>query len=157
MKLISLSICMLGLALMTGSTQADSKNYNASSCVQFVGDGKILNFSNIFNDSSTTTMNVDCVATKSTNQLKSAWIEVKDLSSTEDISCNLISHYNGIGQSGGFIWNQTQKTSGINSNWQVLNYTSLPASDNGHYFLSCSVPKKTSNGASWLGTYRITE
>ncbi|MEJ2419220.1 MAG: hypothetical protein P8Y45_20305 [Exilibacterium sp.] len=159
MKTFLASLSLISLLLAGHAYALDGKNYNASSCVAFVGNGKTLNFSNIYNNSSSSILRVDCVATKDLikKSINSAWIEVKDLSNAENVSCTLASHYNVIGESGGRIWSQNKKTNGINSNWQRLSYTGLGANNNGHYYFSCDVPKRTSNGASWLGTYHIDE
>ena len=158
-KLIGLSTA-LGLVLaglFSGGASADAKNYNGSNCLAFAGDGKRFSYSNIYNTSSTTNLRVDCLGTKDAGSIKNAYIEVRDLSSAEDVSCTLVSHYNEIGKTGGRLWSQNKKTSGINSNWVRLSYSGLGAAANGHYYFGCSVPKRTSNGASWIGTYQINE
>lgn len=159
MKYLLLSLIAAPLFLPNSVSADDGKNFNASSCVSYSGDGKRLFYSNIYNTSSSQLLKVDCVATKDSigNSIKSAWIEVKDLSSTEDISCTLASHYNVLGSPGGRIFSQNRRTAGINSNWQRLDYGALGAANTGHYYFSCSVPRRTSNGASYLGTYHITE
>ncbi|WP_144394893.1 hypothetical protein [Pleionea sediminis] len=147
------------LFISTPSHAEDGKNYNASSCIAYSGDGKRLSYSNIYNTSSSQVLRTDCVATKDSigHTIRSGWIEVRDLSSNEDVSCTLISHYNVVGSTTGRIWSQNRRTSGINSNWQRLNYSGLGAASNGHYYYSCSLPRRTSNGVSWLGTYQISE
>jgi hypothetical protein len=157
-KLLTVFVTLAALSHF--SVQADDgKNYNGSSCINYSGGTIGYSYSDIYNSSTTSTMKNDCVAVKDTiaKGIKSAWIEVKDLSSTEDVSCRLVSHFNNVGSTGGSIWSSYKKTSGINSNWQKLTYGSLSAANNGHYYFSCSVPKRTGNGVSWLGTYSITE
>ncbi len=159
MKTLSLCGAVCGIALSLGSFADDGKVYNSGSCFVKPGSFGTVKRGNMFNDSSAATLRTECFAVKDSinHDIKSAWIEVKDLSLDQDVSCTLRSRYNKIGQSGEGSWSITKKTSGINSDWQKLSYGSLSAKDNSRYYFSCDVPKKSVNGTSWLGAYEVEE
>ncbi|WP_086931994.1 hypothetical protein [Agarilytica rhodophyticola] len=158
MKKIAFLSLALGMFVSVNALASDGKVYNSASCVSVLGSATI-DRGNIFNNSRNDLLQVKCLGINdhSAHGIKSAWVEVKDLSATQDVSCTLHSRYNKIGTTGMGSWADTKKTSGINSDWQRLDYGSMSSRDNSHYYFRCDLPTKTDNGKSWLGAYKITE
>jgi hypothetical protein len=145
------------IGAITASAAAADFNYPATLCVLHEGTMKRhINTASNPSDDNPATFLCPGVKAPSSGANLSGGIRVKDQSSTQDVTCKLTL----ARQSGDDIFwaTDTKKTTGFDSQWQTLSFgeISLQVSYSSPY-ISCSIPEKTSNGESAVGTYRIRD
>ena len=160
-------IGLLSVAVTVASmsvAHADAKNYPGSMCVETSGTGKQMWFSSIRNNSTTSTLHVDCPVVKDnvygSGTIKSAWMKVMDQHPTESVSCTLYSVYGNSSGNVSYWYNSVPKTSGGNSQtWQTMNFGTRGANTISHYFFGCSIPRRSTSGTGWsyILSYQVDE
>ncbi|MDH5228960.1 MAG: hypothetical protein OEY38_02765 [Gammaproteobacteria bacterium] len=163
---INLLLALLLSGVMQASFAADGKNYPGSQCVRWSGSTAITySASEMQNNSTTTDLNVDCVATKDIigGKVDAHWVRMRDQNgnSGKDVSCRLWSVYGRTDAAGMWGWSGPLLKTVGSSPYVQHKSTSSDVSSNtvSHYYFSCVIPPRNNatGGKSGIVTYQIDE
>lgn len=151
--LVSTAMVMLG----ADAALADGKNWPGANCVQISGGSPTYTNGAIGNASTTSTLRLECPATKDAGKVDAGWVRMKDGHTSQDVTCRLnVAYTNGSGFSRWF--SPMLDANGYSSNYVQKGFSSdVSANAYSHYSYSCSLPPRQSGRTSYIATYHVKE
>jgi hypothetical protein len=155
--LFAITIMIISLCA-TMALADDTKVYPASMAVRWSAAEPVptLNYSQIFNPSTTQWLKVDLPIIHDGGSIKNGWVKAIDMHFSAEVQITLFSVYRtGCSIAG---WSSpSQRTNGTNCVPQTLNFGALSSISDAHYFYGCLIPPAYSGQLSGIVSYRIKE
>jgi hypothetical protein len=166
--------------LAMGAAQAhaaDTKIYAGAECVRgyFSGGSLVYVSGSVFNDSTTSALDVDCpvIHDSKNNFIQSGKVRVVDqnVANTVDsnVSCTLSSAYWSESNFTSVSTPRLSNSASFDSRAQYIQFgspnqataelgaTIQNASTLGHHYIACRIPRKFNNFVSYIDSYQVTE
>lgn len=151
------SLALLFVATPLSARAQDVKTYPGSFCVAVLGTPRAYDASTVSNTSSAPAP-FDCPIVKDGALISNAFIRVRDLHPTQNVTCSLITAVVSTASPfPTFTASVTRSTTGSASGWQKLTFSNLPSDPEGYAYFSCSLPAASAAGASGIGMYWVEE
>ncbi|MBV1870320.1 MAG: hypothetical protein KUG76_05370 [Gammaproteobacteria bacterium] len=140
----------------------DGKIYSGADCERHSGSTSYNHSSGIFRNNSTTqNLTVVCPVTKDVfaHNIKSGWIKLVDLSTTENFKCSMHSKNRNANGSWTNFWSGNAYSSGYGTHTQKKSFSGMGhVSSNSNYYVTCTIPKRNATtGSSYIVSYSATE